>query len=174
MNKHIRFVPLIVLLVVPSLSTTAIAQPQESLREASAARAVTPHKADEIMSLSTAELGKILKDPQTSDFAKAKACQRLALIGDKSSVLELAALLGDSKLAHYARFALEPIPDSSVDAALREALGKLKGPPLIGVINSIGRRKDAEALKALSQIIQGENLAASDAARDALAQIRRP
>ena len=174
MNKRMPFVPLIVLLVVPSLSTTAIAQPQESLREASAAKPATPHKADRIMSLSTAELGKILKDPQTSDFAKAKACQRLALIGDKSSVPELAALLGNAKLAHYARFALEPIPDSSVDIALRGALKIFKGPLLIGVINSIGRREDAEALKALSQIIQGEDLAAADAARDALARIRRP
>lgn len=169
-----RFVPLIILLVVPSLSTKVIAQPRESLREASAAKAATPRKADEIMSLSAAELGKILKDPQTSDFAKAKACQRLALIGDKSSVPELAALLGNVKLAHYARFALEPIPDPSVDIALRGALEILQGPLLIGVINSIGRREDAEALKALSQIIQGPDLNAADAARDALARIRRP
>ena len=33
----------------------------------------------------------------------------------------LAALLGDEKLAHMARYALEPIPDPAVDAALREA-----------------------------------------------------
>src|SRR5262245_38694628 len=60
-------------------------------------------------------------------FEKAKACQRLAVAGTKEAVPVLASLLGDEKLAHYARFGLEPIPDPSVDAALREAAGKLKG-----------------------------------------------
>ena len=32
----------------------------------------------------------------------------------------LAGLLGDEKMAHYARYGLEPIPDASVDAALAE------------------------------------------------------
>src|SRR5262245_63770557 len=60
-------------------------------------------------------------------FEKAKACQRLAVVGTKEAIPVLSELLGDEKLAHYARFALEPIPDPSVDDAFREALGKLKG-----------------------------------------------
>ena len=43
----------------------------------------------------------------------------------------LAALLGDEKLSHMARYALEPIPGADVDNALREAVGKLNGRPLV-------------------------------------------
>jgi HEAT repeat protein len=71
-----------------------------------------------------------------------------AEIGTKQAVPALAALLADPKLAHYARYGLEPIPDPSVDKALRDALGKIKGRPLVGVINSIGQRKDAEVADA--------------------------
>ena len=67
----------------------------------------------------------------------------------------LAALLGDEKLAHMARYALEPIPDPAVDAALRDALGKLKGRPLVGVIGSIGVRRDAKAVERLCRPAQG-------------------
>lgn len=48
-----------------------------------------------------------------------------------------------------ARYALEPIPSPAVDAALRDALGKLKGRPLVGVIGSIGVRRDVEAIDLL-------------------------
>ncbi len=104
----------------------------------------------------------------SSKFAKAKACQRLAVVGDKSAVPALATLLADPKLAHYARLGLEPIPDPAVDAVLREALGKLEGDLLIGVINSIGRRKDPKALDALATIIHGGDDNAAAAARAAL------
>src|SRR4051812_38746692 len=80
-----------------------------------------------------AKLIEVLK----SDAArkeKADACLELARIGSKNSVAALTALLGDEKYAHMARYALEPITDPAVDTALRDALGRLKGRPLIGVI----------------------------------------
>ena len=46
-------------------------------------------------------------------FEKAKACQDLAVVGTARAVPALAAQLENEKLAHYARFALEPIPDPS-------------------------------------------------------------
>ena len=45
-------------------------------------------------------------------------------------------LLADDQLTDLARYALETIPDPSVDKALREALGKLDGRPLAGVITA--------------------------------------
>ena len=147
---------------------------QELFAKEAKARAATPHKAAEITALPAARLVQILKDPQASEFARAKACQRLALVGDKSAVPALAALLSDPKPAHYARLGLEPIPDPAVDAAFREALGKLEGDLLIGVINSIGRRKDLKALDALAKIIHGDNGKAAEAARAALGRIRAP
>lgn len=86
-------------------------------------------------------------------FDKAKACQRLATMGTARSVPVLAGLLGQEKLAHYARFALEPIPDPAVDAAFRKALKTVKGKCLVGVINSIGARRDARALAGLASLI---------------------
>ncbi|GAF75723.1 unnamed protein product, partial [marine sediment metagenome] len=44
-------------------------------------------------------------------------------------------------------------PDPAVDEALRDALGKLKGRPLVGVIGSIGVRRDAEAVQPLLQML---------------------
>ena len=43
-------------------------------------------------------------------FEKAKACQRLAIIGTSKSVPVLAKLLADTDLSHYARIALESNP----------------------------------------------------------------
>ena len=71
-------------------------------------------------------------------------------VATKEAVPTLAALLGDEKLSHMARYALEAIPDPSVDDALRDALGKLQGRPRLGVIGSLGVRRDAKAVDALA------------------------
>src|SRR5215217_627057 len=52
---------------------------------------------------------------------KVDACRQLAVIGTKDSVLALGALLPDDDLSHMARYALERIPDASVDVIFREA-----------------------------------------------------
>ena len=185
MSRRHQLVFIIPLLIAPALAP-AQAQPdpaaaarRRQAREAlfakeAKARAATPHKAAEITASPQAKLLALLGDPQASEFAKAKACQRLTIVGNAAAVPALAALLGDPKLAHYARFALEPIPAPAVDRALRQALGKLKGNLLIGVINSVGRRKDPEALDALAKIIRGDDSDAAQAARAALGSIRRP
>ena len=59
---------------------------------------------------------------------KADACRRLGVIGTGQCVPVLAGLLGDEKLAHMARYGLEPIPDASVDEALRA--GAVRAPSL--------------------------------------------
>ena len=93
-----------------------------------------------------AELIAVLEKPDAPLYDKAKACQALAVIGTKRSVPALAALLGDEKTAHYARFGLETIPDPAVDEALRSALGKVQGKLLVGVIDSVANRRDAGAV----------------------------
>lgn len=136
--------------------------------------ASTPHKSEEIMGMASAELVGILKDPDATEFAKAKACQRLAVVGDAAAVPALAGLLSDDRLAHYARTALEPMPSGAADLALREALGKLDGSLLVGVINSIGVRRDPMALTALARLRHGDNQAVTQAATAAVNRIRRP
>ena len=85
---------------------------------------------------------------------KADACRQLGVVGTKDAVPALAALLPDEKLSHMARYGLEPNPDPSVDDALRDALGKLKGRPLVGVIASVGVRRDAKAVGLLSRYLE--------------------
>lgn len=127
-----------------------------------------------IMATPPEDMGKLLSIVRSSDaplFDRAMACKRLAVIGTKEAVPVLAALLADEKLAHYARYALEPIPDPSVDAALREALGKLKGNLLIGVISSCGARQDAKAVGRLSELLSEPDPAVAGAAARTLGRI---
>jgi HEAT repeat protein len=71
----------------------------------------------------------------------------------------------------YARYGLEPIADSTVDDALRAALPKLKGKLLIGVVNSIGKRRDAKAAPALVKLMYGDDADLARAAAAALGSI---
>lgn len=80
---------------------------------------------------------------------KALACRHLAIHGSGEAVPALAPLLDNPELAAWARIALEAIPDPAADAALREAVGRLQGRLLVGVINSLGMRRDARAVPAL-------------------------
>ena len=82
---------------------------------------------------------------------KSAACEDLARVGDKDCVPVLAGMLGNEQLAHRARYALEAIPDKSVDEALRAALDKLSGKLLSGVISSIGTRRDSAAVELLGK-----------------------
>ena len=136
--------------------------------------AETPYKAAEIMKLHSADLVAVLEDPDSSEFMKAKACQRLAVVGDEWTAPAAASLLSDPKLAHYARTALEALPGPAADRALREALGALEGGLLIGAINSIGWRRDPEALPALAALRRGGDADVAAAATAAIGRIRRP
>jgi hypothetical protein len=59
---------------------------------------------------------------------------------------------------------LEPNPDPSVDIALRAALPKLKGRLLVGLITTIGVRKDARALDAVAKLIDNPDAEVAGAA----------
>ena len=119
---------------------------------------------------SEARLIGLLKS-SASPEAKSAACRQLARVAGKDSVPALAALLGDEKLSHMARYALETIPAASVDDALRDALGKVKGRPLLGVIGSLGVRRDARAVDALAKLLACPDGEVAQAAARALGNI---
>ena len=102
---------------------------------------------------------------------KADACQELARVGTRQAVPVLATLLANDRLSSRARSALETIADPSVDAALRDALGKLKGPLLAGVIHSLGVRGDPQAVAPLAAFLAGPDPAVAQAAARALGGI---
>ncbi len=132
---------------------------------------VAQSNSKEIMAKPASELVELVKDPNASAFEKAKACQRLAVIGAQDAVPALAALLPDEKLNLYARFALEAIPDPAVDEALRAAAVKLTGRQLVGVINSIGNRRDAKALELLTGLTGSADKPVASAAAHAVGRI---
>ncbi len=119
------------------------------------------------------ELLAILKSdaPQQQ---KGEACIDLGRVGTKAAVAPLATLLGDEKLAHMARYALETIPDPAVDEALRAALGALKGQPLVGVIQSVGVRRDATAVEPLGACLGDADAEIAAAAAASLGRIATP
>jgi len=155
--RTVRLTVVGLVLVLTALSAIAQAQSNQPLKD-----------------LTPAELTKILADPNASVFEKAKACQRLAVVGTKESIPALVALLPDEKLNCYARFALEAIPGPEVDAALREAAGKLQGRQLVGVLDSIGQRRDPHAVELLVQFLGDEDKAVAAAAAGALGRIGTP
>ena len=65
-------------------------------------------------------------------------------------------------------------PDPAVDAAFRSALGKLDGQLLIGVINSIGNRRDVAAVDELAELLNATDQAVSAAAASSLGRIGTP
>jgi HEAT repeat protein len=124
-----------------------------------------------IWKLEPPKLVAIVKDPSSTLFQKGIACKKLAFVGGKDAVQPMAALLGHPQLSCYARFGLEPNPDPSVDDALRAALPKLNGRLKIGVITSIGVRKDAKALDLLTGLIDDSDAEVAGAAAASVGMI---
>jgi hypothetical protein len=124
-----------------------------------------------IWTMDAPKLVAMLKDPRSTVFQKAIACKKLSIVGGKDAIPPMAALLNDPHLACYARFGMEPNPDPSVDDAFRAALPKLQGKLQIGVINSIGVRKDAKALDALGKLIDHSDPEVAQAAAASVGMI---
>ncbi len=102
---------------------------------------------------------------------KAIACKNLAIYGTKAAVPSLAALLPDPELSSWARIALENITDPAADQALRDAIGKVEGKLLIGVINSTAQRRSAVAVDALIPKLKDNDPDVASAAAEALGHI---
>jgi HEAT repeat protein len=102
---------------------------------------------------------------------KAITCKRLAVYGTEAAVPALAPLLLDPHLTSWARTALEVIPGPASDVALRQALGKANGLVLVGIINSIGVRRDAKAVSQLAGKMKDPDPEVASAAAVALGKI---
>ena len=106
---------------------------------------------------------------------KAITCKELAIHGSGAAVPDLAKLLPNPQLSSWSRIALEAIPGEQSDAALRQAAESLRGQLLVGVINSIGVRRDKKAVPILIARLQDGDLeVAAAAAVAAQAKLRQP
>jgi HEAT repeat protein len=102
------------------------------------------------------------------------ACQKLRIIGTARAVPALAALLGEERTSHAARYALEAMPYAEAGAALRDAAGKTSGPIRAGLIDSLGWRRDRGAVPALTTLLSDVDAMIASAAASALGRIGGP
>src|SRR5438128_1251372 len=130
-----RRYPYIALLALLISATTAFAQPDPAAAKEKEQKAIAA-----------------IKSGNKPDMAI--ACKQLAVWGSKDAVPTIAPLLEDKELTSWARIALEAIPGPEADQALRDALSKTQGRTLVGVINSLGVRKDAQATQPLIAMLK--------------------
>ena len=83
-------------------------------------------------------------------------------------------MLSDPNHSHMARYALESMPNDAAGDALRTALGKLSGKLKIGVIGSLGVRRDDKCVPELQKLVGDSDGAVAKSAARALAAIRTP
>ncbi len=99
-------------------------------------------------------------------------CRQLVLVGSAASAPVLSQWLGSKEDAQLARFALERIPGGEVRRVLIDALDKVSGEPLLGVISSLGARFETESVPALARLLANSDEAVAIAAASALGDIR--
>ncbi len=109
--------------------------------------------------------------PAATLDAKIFLCRQLALIGTADEVPVLAEMFDDQASADAARLALERIPGPEATRALIEELGDTSGDTRIGIVNSLGMRRDARAVKPLAQLWDDSNPALRSAVISALGKI---
>lgn len=105
--------------------------------------------------------------PAAFDFT----CRQLRLIASARAVPVLAQMLADARSSHSARSVLEVVPGPAPAAALRRALRETRGDQLVGVINSLGERRERESVSALVTMLSNREPAVVRAAIGALGKV---
>jgi HEAT repeat protein len=119
-----------------------------------------------------AKLIAVLKDPGAKFGGKQEACKFLGSMGTAQSVPALLAMLkADIRQADAARYALERIAAPEAAAALRGALASATGPIRIGIVNSLGARRDGASVPALRKLALSQERATRLAAVEALGMV---
>jgi len=90
---------------------------------------------------------------QSSPAEKDAACVWLKRHGTAQCVPALASLLNDEQLSHSARYALESLPGPEAEKALIASLSQTSGLQKAGVIESLGIRRDEQAVPALIKLL---------------------
>lgn len=101
---------------------------------------------------------------------KSAACALLKRSTTPEAVEALAAQLANPALSHSARYALESLPPPA-GTALTSALEKVGAAEKIGIIQSLGVRREPAAVTALKALIKGSDQSVVSAAARTLGQI---
>ena len=102
---------------------------------------------------------------------KGAACARLKRIGTARSVPALAKLLAVPELSHSARYALESMPCPEAGAAMVAGLTKTDGRTRVGLIDSLGVRRESGAAGPLVKLLAAKDAAVASSAAVALGRI---
>ena len=121
----------------------------------------------------------LLRRPEATFAARQAASQRLALVlaGGPADAFRpataraLTTMLAEERDADLARQVLEQVPGPAAEKALLEALAKATGRLRLGLLDSLGRRRDAGAVPALASLLGDADLATVKAAAAALGRI---
>ncbi len=116
-------------------------------------------------------LASILSKSDTSKAARIFICKQLVVVGTEAQVPILAKMLEDPDTAEIARYTLDAIRGEASLVALRGAVGRLKGAPLVGVINSLGIRRDEKSVDAVIRLLGDSDPQIVAAAAEALGKI---
>jgi HEAT repeat protein/type 1 glutamine amidotransferase len=112
----------------------------------------------------------LLEANPTAD-ARQFAVKHLRLIGSDACVPVLAALLANPATADDARYALEEIPGAAAGNALREALRAGGNGLEVGIINSLGERREPDSVAVVASYLKSSDLWVSSSAAAALGKI---
>jgi len=154
MNRKIRYVQVITLVCLIAALFTGLARAAD-----------TGDKAKR-----ESELIKTLQGDGTR-AEKDLACRELQVIGTEACIDALAGMLTDAKLSHMARYALEPMPYPKAAKAMRDALGNTSGPTKVGLLTSLGFRRDAASTAAITALLGDKDNDVAAAAAGALGRI---
>jgi len=156
-----------------ALSTYQFGQSREPLSVIADAVRDSHAKPDERAAL-TAKLTAALTAADTTADSKRFILRQLSLSGTAKEVPAIAPLLTDKDLSDMARYAIERISDPSADAAMRAALAKATPRQKIGLINSLGHRKDVTSAAAFIPMLKDGDAGIAAAAAAALGKIATP
>jgi HEAT repeat protein len=121
-----------------------------------------------------AAMVRLLQSSQTPLEQKDQLCQKLWITGTPASVPALATLLTEENLSHSARLALQAMPCPEAGQALREALPKTDGKIRAGIIDSLGFRRDRQAVASIAGFLQDTDSIVASSAALALGRIGAP
>ncbi|MFZ9838183.1 MAG: HEAT repeat domain-containing protein [Opitutaceae bacterium] len=124
-------------------------------------------------------LVELLRRPESTFAARQAASQRLALVLASGptgafrpvTARTLATMLGEERDADLARQILELVPGAAAETSLLAALSKAHGRLRLGLLDSLGRRRDPGAVPALATLLNDADLATVKAAAAALGRI---
>lgn len=116
----------------------------------------------------------VLRSPDTDLKAKYDACRELARIGSHAALPVLAPLLTNAELSHMACYALETMPGDPPNVGLRQALDNAQGRVLLGLITTLGVRRDPGAVPSLQRYLTHPDPEMQRAAAHALGNIATP